>query len=294
MADEKKRDIVSCTASDSLGHADVDIGTTETLKPGHDDGEAEVFGATGEGQVNFRTVGWIRASIFLMKQTFATGVLSMPSAMYYLGGVASPIFIIFWGLVNTRSAYIQGEYKLAHPRMHTIIDGAQMSVQHLSGSKFWGKVAKYIAEVLYLMSWLLCVGLAVLAIGTALNAITKHGTCTVAFNGSSLACLEAWMMMLIVRSDCIRDVDCGWFHSQDPWAGNHSMDWICLSTGVCPDGGDRCRYSLSACLRAPDWSLRARFPARTSTWYDLRSGLGSQHRDLRILLQHVWIRSRDE
>ncbi|KAK5690805.1 hypothetical protein LTR97_011966 [Elasticomyces elasticus] len=32
------------------------------------------------------------------------------------------------------------------------------------------------------LSWLLCVGLAVLAIGTALNAITKHGTCTVAFN----------------------------------------------------------------------------------------------------------------
>ena len=120
--------------------------------------------------------------MFLIKQTFATGVLSMPSAMYYLGGVASPLFIIWWGLINTYSAYIQGHFKLAHPKMHTIIDGAEISVMHLSGSKIGSKIAKYVTEVLYIISWLLCVGLAVLAIGTALNAITKHGTCTVVFN----------------------------------------------------------------------------------------------------------------
>jgi len=57
-----------------------------------------------------------------------------------------------------------------------------MSVLHLSGSKVGSKIAKYVTEVLYIVSWLLCVGLSVLAIGTALNAITKHGTCTVVFN----------------------------------------------------------------------------------------------------------------
>lgn len=66
--------------------------------------------------------------------------------------------------------------------MHTIIDGTEIAVLDLTGSKLWSKVAKFVAEVIYLLSWLLCVGLAVLAIGTALNAITKHGTCTVAFN----------------------------------------------------------------------------------------------------------------
>ncbi|KAK5111236.1 hypothetical protein LTR62_005264 [Meristemomyces frigidus] len=159
--------------------SDHDIGTTQTLQQA----EGEVFGASGSGHVNFRTVGWVRASVFLIKQTFATGVLSMPSAMYYLGGVTSPIFIIWWGLINTYSASIQGNFKLAHPKMHTIIDGAEMAVLHLSGgSRFWSKTAKYVSEVMYIVSWLLCVGLAVLAIGTALNAITKHGTCTVAFN----------------------------------------------------------------------------------------------------------------
>lgn len=182
MADEKKHDVVSHAPPESPGHTDVDTGTVEPLKQEYTHDEAEVFGAGGENKVNFRTVGWLRASMFLMKQTFATGVLSMPSAMYFLGGVASPIFIIWWGVTNTYSAYIQGHYKLAHPRMHTIIDGAEISVLHLSGSKFWAKVAKFISEVLYLFAWLLCVGLAVLAIGTALNAITSHGTCTVAFN----------------------------------------------------------------------------------------------------------------
>lgn len=179
MADEKKHDMVS---SLSPGHTDLDNGTIEPLKQDLNQHEGEVFGSGGENQVNFRTVGWLRASMFLMKQTFATGVLSMPSAMYFLGGVASPIFIIFWGVVNTYSAYIQGHYKLAHPKMHTIIDGTEISVLHLSGSKAGSKVAKFVAEVLYLFAWLLCVGLAVLAIGTALNAITSHGTCTVVFN----------------------------------------------------------------------------------------------------------------
>lgn len=207
MADEKpgtKTGTTSLAPSEkgsppdsTIAAVDFAIGTTDTIKhpekysikekSGQDDyhkpareEEHEVFGAEGEGQVNFRTVGWIRASMFLMKQTFATGVLSMPSAMYYLGGVMSPLFIVFWGLVNTYSAIIQGHFKLAHPKMHTIIDGAEIAVLDLSGSRLWSKVAKFIAEVLYLMSWLLCIGLAVLAIGTALNAVTKHGACTVA------------------------------------------------------------------------------------------------------------------
>jgi hypothetical protein len=182
MAYEKEDNVVSYAPSEAPGHRDIATGTMESLKQEASRDEAEVFGAEGENQVNFRTVGWIRASMFLMKQTFATGVLSMPSAMYFLGAVASPLFIIWWGVVNTYSAYIQGHFKLAHPKMHTIIDGAEISVQHLSGSRFWAKFAKFVSEVLYLLSWLLCVGLAVLAIGTALNAITKHGTCTVAFN----------------------------------------------------------------------------------------------------------------
>lgn len=67
--------------------------------------------------------------------------------------------------------------------MHTIVDGAEIAAFQLSGgSKAWARFSRGVAEVLYILSWLLCIGLAVLATGTAFNAITSHGTCTVAFN----------------------------------------------------------------------------------------------------------------
>lgn len=95
----------------SPDNTDVDVGAV--VAPGKDheaQAEAEVFGIEREGQVDFRTVGWIRAAIFLVKQTFATGVLSIPSAMYYMGAIAGCISIVFWGALNTYLAYVQVSY----------------------------------------------------------------------------------------------------------------------------------------------------------------------------------------
>lgn len=175
---------ISSTVADSPQHLPIDGDISPPRKSENGQPvEAEVFGSGGEMQVNFRTVGWIRAAVFLTKQTFATGVLSMPSAMYYMGAAAGCISVVFWGAINTYLAYVQGHFKLAHPRMHTIVDAAEIAAFELSGgSKFWARTSRYLAEILYLLSWLLCIGLAVLAIGTAFNAITKHGACTVWFN----------------------------------------------------------------------------------------------------------------
>lgn len=190
MADDKKDSRLS-VSSGPRGSADVGTGTILPASKFDDDVrgsrapalEHEVFGDPGEGQVDFRTVGWVRAAMFLLKQTFATGVLSIPSAMYYLGAVAGCLFILLWSAVNTYMAHIQGQYKLAHPRMHTVIDAAEIATLDLTGGrKGWARVAKGIAEALYIVSWLLCIGLSVLAIGTALNAVSGHAACTVAFN----------------------------------------------------------------------------------------------------------------
>lgn len=103
MNTEKKSPYISS----SPDNTDVDIGTVAPAEDHEGQTEAEVFGVGGEGQVEFRTVGWIRAAMFLIKQTFATGVLSIPSAMYYMGAVAACISIVFWGLLNTLLAYEQ-------------------------------------------------------------------------------------------------------------------------------------------------------------------------------------------
>lgn len=58
MADEKKHDVVSSSPSLSPEHPDITVGTVESLSKGLQV-ESEVFGAAGEGQVDFRTVGWV-------------------------------------------------------------------------------------------------------------------------------------------------------------------------------------------------------------------------------------------
>lgn len=62
--------------------------------------ENEVFKKTHEG-VDFRTVNWPRASVIFLKVIFATGVLSIPSAMYSLGAVGGALSVIGWGGLNT-------------------------------------------------------------------------------------------------------------------------------------------------------------------------------------------------
>ena len=54
-----------------------------------------------EGGVDYRTVGWMRAAVIFLKVIFATGVLSIPSAMVSLGAVGGALNVIGWGVINT-------------------------------------------------------------------------------------------------------------------------------------------------------------------------------------------------
>ena len=78
----------------------------EPIKPTADD-EFEVFKKTGHG-VDFRTVSWQRASIVFLKILFATGVLSIPAAMYSLGAAPGALLILGFGLLNTYVGKVQG------------------------------------------------------------------------------------------------------------------------------------------------------------------------------------------
>lgn len=144
-------------------------------------GESEVF-AAGEGDVNFRNVGWIRAAIFLLKMTFAAGVLSLPTALYELGAIAGGVFILFWSVINTYMAALQGQFKLKHRSVHTVADSAEIATLQLTnGNKTFALIAREVTEVIYIIAWILCAGLSTLGLSIALNAVTKHGTCSVVF-----------------------------------------------------------------------------------------------------------------
>ncbi|RVX74994.1 hypothetical protein B0A52_01271 [Exophiala mesophila] len=129
----------------------------------------EVFQKTSKG-VNFRTVGWIQASIIFLKVVFATGVLSIPGAMVSLGAVGGALSVIGWGLFNTYNAIVQGDFRNAHPSCHTIADMAEV---------VGGTWMKELTNIVYLLAWVIATGSGIVGVSVGLNALSHHAACTV-------------------------------------------------------------------------------------------------------------------
>ena len=129
----------------------------------------EVF-AKGPGVVDFRTVSWPRASIIFLKVIFATGVLSIPTAMYSLGAVGGSLSVIGWGLLNTYTAIVQGNFRNMHAQCHSIADMANV----VGG--WW---LKELTGFLFIVAYVLCAGSGIIGVSVALNALSDHAACTV-------------------------------------------------------------------------------------------------------------------
>jgi hypothetical protein len=131
--------------------------------------EFEVFKKTTEG-VDFRTVGWPRASVIFLKIIFATGVLSIPTAMYSLGAVGGALSVVAWGALNTYTAVIQGDFRNRHPRCHSIADMAEV----VGGVWF-----RELVGGLFIIAYVLCTGSGIIGTSVGLNALSSHAACTV-------------------------------------------------------------------------------------------------------------------
>jgi hypothetical protein len=169
---------------------------TSSIKNGISDDEKvipeknEVFKKTHEG-VDFRTVGWPRASVIFLKSMlhashwdfcpyadhtpviFATGVLSIPTAMNSLGSFGGAMSVIGWGALNTYTAVVQGDFRNSHPGCHSIADMSAV---------LGGVVLKELVGALFLVAYVLCAGSGILGVSIGLNALSTHGACTVWFS----------------------------------------------------------------------------------------------------------------
>jgi amino acid permease len=120
--------------------------------------------------VDFRKVGWFNATAIFTKILFATGVLSLPSALYALGAVGGSISIVAWGIFNTYCFVILGNFRMKHPHCHSIADMAEVA---------GGVVAKEATGLLFIIAYVLVTGSGIIGVSTALNALSHHATCTV-------------------------------------------------------------------------------------------------------------------
>ncbi|KAL3475833.1 transmembrane amino acid transporter protein-domain-containing protein [Aspergillus californicus] len=151
--------------TESLRFSDPEQPNPPTMSPE----TQEVFQKTSSG-VNFRKVTLLSATVIFTKILFATGVLSLPSALYSLGAVGGSISIIAWGLFNTYSFVILGNFRMKHPHCHSIADMAEVA---------GGVVAKEITGLLFIIAYVLVTGSGIIGVSTALNALSHHGACTV-------------------------------------------------------------------------------------------------------------------
>ncbi|KAF2086299.1 neutral amino acid permease [Saccharata proteae CBS 121410] len=134
-----------------------------------EENDFEVFKKTADG-VDFRTVGWVRASIIFLKIIFATGVLGIPTAMYSLGAVGGALSVLGWSAINTYTAVVQGDFRNKHAHCHSIADMAE----HVGGV-----VTREITGALFIIAYVLCCGSGIIGVATGLNALSTHAACTV-------------------------------------------------------------------------------------------------------------------
>ncbi|EME48687.1 hypothetical protein DOTSEDRAFT_57995 [Dothistroma septosporum NZE10] len=130
--------------------------------------EHEVF--RKDGEVNFRTVGWPRASVIFLKVIFATGVLSIPTAMVSLGAIGGALNVIGFGMLNTYSGVITGDFRNRHPYCHSVADMAM---------EVGGIWLREITGILFIIAYILCTGSGILGVAIGINALSTHAACSV-------------------------------------------------------------------------------------------------------------------
>ncbi|TKX22544.1 hypothetical protein C1H76_5327 [Elsinoe australis] len=156
---EKHADVIEPTPdnrSDSSG----------PVKPDEDD--FEIF-RKQEGVVDFRTVSWQHTSMIFLKLIFATGVLTIPSAMYVLGSFPGAINVLGWQFLNTYCAIVQGNFRNTHAGCHSIADMAE---------KVGSKIARELAGILFLLAFIIVAASGIVGVSTAFNALSNHALCT--------------------------------------------------------------------------------------------------------------------
>lgn len=100
---------------------------------------------------------------------FATGVLTIPSAMYVLGALPGAINVLGWQFLNTYCAIIQGNFRNAHAGCHSIADMA-----HVVG----GVWLREVVGVFFLVTYAIVGASGMFGASVALNALSNHAICT--------------------------------------------------------------------------------------------------------------------
>ncbi|KAI5922372.1 transmembrane amino acid transporter protein-domain-containing protein [Camillea tinctor] len=140
--------------------------------------DGEVFRNNGE-QANFRSLGWIRTSVILMKLCFATGVLAIPFALDIVGYGPGIVLLICWGCLSTYYAYIMYAFRMKYRGVHNIADAAEI---------IGGPIAREVAGGLFLLTWVLATGSGFIGLAQGLKILANGKVCSVVWTFVAALC----------------------------------------------------------------------------------------------------------
>jgi hypothetical protein len=133
---------------------------------------------------NYKTLGRWRACVLLITIEVGIGILSLPAALKTLGLIPGIIAILGFGVLTTYCGYILVQFYRRYPMVSNLVDCAHII------NKWFGI---FFAGAFILNLVLICAS-ANITMSVALNTLSNHALCTVAF--MAFPHLVCWMLCL--------------------------------------------------------------------------------------------------
>ncbi|KAF2032319.1 hypothetical protein EK21DRAFT_61040 [Setomelanomma holmii] len=134
---------------------------------------------------NYKTLGRWRACIILITIEVGIGVLSLPSALKTLGLIPGIIAILGFGGLTTYCGYIMVQFYRRYPMVTNLVDCAL----YVGGKPF-----EYFLGIAFVFNLVLICASANITMSVALNTLSNHALCTVAF--MAFPHIVCWMLCL--------------------------------------------------------------------------------------------------
>ncbi|KAI8937077.1 hypothetical protein NX059_006295 [Plenodomus lindquistii] len=179
-------DAPSSYPGSSKEEMDEEIGHNTHIQTGWTgDGHAGASEYPNAGGENYRTLGRWRACVILITIEVGIGVLSLPSALQTLGLIPGIIAIIGFGILTTYCGYILVQFYRRYPMVTNLVDCAL----YVGGKPF-----EYFLGVAFVFNLVLICASANITMSVALNTLSGHALCTVAF--MAFPHIVCWMLCL--------------------------------------------------------------------------------------------------
>ncbi|KAF2223334.1 amino acid transporter [Elsinoe ampelina] len=134
--------------------------------------EADPFGDESGDGVHYKTLRWWQCSLLMIAETISLGILSLPAVISKMGFIPGVLLIVGFGAMATYSGYITGQFKMAHPSVHSFADAGYM---------IFGKWGEYIISVAQALVFIFIMAAHILAFSIMMNVLTEHATCSLIF-----------------------------------------------------------------------------------------------------------------